>query len=144
MRRGYIDTNMRIMLIAASCKILPLIAGPLMPTAELALACMAIATFMGQVSVGVSTAALMEITPNEMRAQLLAIMLFLVNILGLGLGSTLIAILTDFLFADDNALRYSIALASAIITPCIVLILWRGLKYYRHCALEARDWSDRH
>ena len=112
-----------------------------MPTAQLALACMALATFLGQVSVGVTTAALMEIVPNEMRGQMLAVMLFLVNILGLGVGASLIAAITDFVFADDAALRYSIALASAVIAPMIVVILWRGLRHYRACALEARGWA---
>ena len=84
----------------------------------------------------------MEITPNEMRAQMLAVMLFLVNILGLGFGASLIAAITDFGFGDDAALRYSISLASAVIAPSIVLILWRGLKYYRVCAQEARGWIN--
>ncbi|MBK8991433.1 MAG: MFS transporter [Gammaproteobacteria bacterium] len=139
--RGHVDANMRVMLIAAASKTIPLIIGPLMPTAQLALACMALATFLGQVSVGVTTAALMEIVPNEMRGQMLAVMLFLVNILGLGVGASLIAAITDFVFADDAALRYSIALASAVIAPMIVVILWRGLRHYRACALEARGWA---
>lgn len=138
MRRGYGDANMRVMLLAAVCKTLPLVVGPLMPSAPLALLCMAVATYLGQVSVGVTTAALMEITPNEMRAQMLAVMLFLVNILGLGFGASLIAGITDFVFADDAALRYSIALASAVIAPTIVVILWLGLPHYRRCADQVR------
>lgn len=140
-RKGYADANMRVMLIAAAVKTIPLIIGPLMPTAYLALLCMAIATYLGQVSVGVTTAALIEITPNEMRAQLLSIMLFLVNILGLALGASVIAAVTDFVYGYDDALRYSISLASAVIAPTIVFILWRGLRHYRACAVEARSWA---
>lgn len=140
--RGFVDANMRVMLIAAACKTLPLVVGPLLPTAQQALLCMAIATYLGQVSIGVTTAALMEITPNEMRAQMLAIMLLLVNVLGIGFGATLIAAITDFVFADDYALRYSISLASAVIAPTIVLILWRGLRHYRACAEEATTWAQ--
>lgn len=139
-RQGHADANMRVMLIAALLKAVPLIIGPLMPTAFLALFCMSIATYLGQASVGVTTAAIIEITPNEMRAQLLSIMLFMVNILGLALGATLIAAVTDFIFGYDGALRYSIALCSAIIAPTIVVILWRGLRHYRACAEEARAW----
>lgn len=140
-RKGHADANMRVMLIAALLKTVPLVIGPLMPTAFLALLCMSIATYLGQVSVGVTTAALIEITPNEMRAQLLSIMLFMVNILGLALGASVIAAITDFVFGYDNALRYSISLASAIIAPTIVIILWRGLRHYRSCAEEARSWT---
>lgn len=142
MRRGYADANMRVMLLAAICKTLPLVVGPLMPSASLALLCMAVATYLGQVSVGVTTAALMEITPNEMRAQMLAVMLFLVNILGLGFGASLIAGLTDFVFADDAALRYSIALASAVIAPSIVVILWLGLPHFRRCAEQVHAMQE--
>lgn len=133
-RRGYRDANLRVMWLAAALKAIPLVAGPLMPTAYQALVLMAVATYLGQVSVGVTTAALMEITPNEIRAQMLAVMMLLVNIFGLGLGATLIAAITDFVFSDAQALRYSISLASAVITPCIVLVLWWGMPHFRLAA----------
>ncbi|MDO8863144.1 MFS transporter [Haliea sp. E1-2-M8] len=132
--RGYGDANLRVMWLAAALKALPLVLGPLMPTAYQALLLMAVATYLGQVSVGVTTAALMEITPNEIRAQMLAVMMLLVNICGLGLGATLIATITDFVFGDPQALRYSISLASAAITPCIIVLLWWGMPHFRLAA----------
>ncbi|MFW6092573.1 MAG: MFS transporter [Pseudomonadota bacterium] len=137
-RRGYVDANMRVMLIAASIKLVPVVVGPLMPTATLALITMAIATFLGQVSVGVTTAAIQDITPNQMRAQATAMMLFLVNIVGLGLGATFIAFITDFVFGDDMALRYSIVVSSLIIAPTVITILAFGLKHFRACVYEIR------
>ena len=134
--RGYVDANMRVMLIAVLLKTVPLIIGPLMPTATGALTLMAIATFIGQASVGVSTAAIQDITPNEMRAQSVAAMFLLVNILGIGLGATFIAAITDFVFANDNDLRYSIALASAIVAPAMAATLYWGIKHYRKCIKE--------
>lgn len=136
--RGHIDANMRVMLIAASIKFVPVVIGPLMPTATSALITMGIATFLGQVSVGVTTAAIQDITPNQMRAQATALMLFLVNIIGLGLGATFIAVITDFVFRDDMALRYSIVLSSLIIAPAVIIILLLGLKHFRVCAQEIR------
>src|SRR5690606_33091013 len=84
------------------------------------------------------TAAIQDITPNQMRAQATALMLFLVNIIGLGLGATFIAVITDFVFRDDMALRYSIVLSSLIIAPAVIIILLLGLKHFRVCAQEIR------
>jgi MFS family permease len=134
--RGYLDANLRTMLCAATLKTVPLIVGPLMPTVEGALAVMAVGTFLGQVSVGVSTASVQDITPNQMRGQITALMFFLVTLIGLGFGATFIAILTDFVFKDDNALRYSISLASAIVAPTVCLMFFFGLKHFRANVLE--------
>lgn len=136
--RGYVDANMRVMLIAILLKTAPLIAGPLMPTATGALFMMAAATFIGQASVGVSTAAVQDITPNEMRAQSVAAMFLLVNILGIGLGATFIAAITDFVFGNDNDLRYSISLASLLISPLVAATLYWGIKHYRKCIQDFR------
>lgn len=135
-RKGYVDANMRVMLIAVSIKAVPVIIGPLMPTATLALTTMAIATFLGQVSVGVTTAAIQDITPNRMRAQATSLMLLLVNVVGLGFGATFIALITDFMFQDDMALRYSIVVSSLIIAPLVIIILAYGLKHFRICVEE--------
>lgn len=134
--RGHIDANMRVMLLAVVIKLGPVVVGPLMPTATGALAMMGLATFLGQVSVGVTTAAIQDITPNQMRAQATALMLFLVNIIGLGLGATFIAAITDYVFQDDMALRYSIVVSSLIIGPLVILLLALGLKHFRACAAE--------
>ena len=141
-RRGYIDANLRTMLTAAVLKTGPLIIGPLMPTVEGALTVMAVGTFLGQVSVGVSTASIQDITPNQMRGQITALMFFLVSIIGIGFGATFIAILTDFVFQDDNALRYSISLASAIVAPLVCLMFFFGLKHFRANVLEQPSKKD--
>jgi len=141
-QRGHLDANMRVMLLAASIKLVPVIIGPLMPTATGALFMMGLASFLGQISVGVTTAAVQDITPNPMRAQATALMLFLVNIIGLGMGATFIAVITDFVFGDDQMLRYSIVLSSLIIGPSVVLLLSLGLKHFRVCAAEIRALED--
>ncbi len=54
-------------------------------------------------------AALNELAPNQMRAQLSALFLFAINLIGLGLGATLVALATDYVFTGDGGLRYSLA-----------------------------------
>lgn len=62
-------------------------------------------------------AALQELTPNRMRARLTATFVLSVNLVGAGLGPTLVALFTDYAFADETMLPYSLALAAAITLP---------------------------
>ena len=52
-----------------------------------------------------------------MKAQVSALSLFFANLFGLALGPTIVASLTDFLFGDDMALRYSLALLPLVLCP---------------------------
>lgn len=130
-RRGRTDGNLRIMLVATLLKAVPLVVGPLMPTATLALSFMAVGTLVGQASQGVVLAAIQDVTPNRLRGQVTALTLLAVNLIGLGLGSSMIAAITDFGFKDENALRYAISITGAIMLPIMVLMLMTGMQRYR-------------
>ena len=104
---------MQIVLFATLLKGLPIIIGPLMPNATLALTMMALGTLVGQASQGVMLAALQDVTPNQLRGQVTSVALLFVNLIGMGLGASVIAGITDFGFGDEGALRYSIAITGA-------------------------------
>jgi MFS family permease len=137
-RRGYRDANMRVILLVALLWMAPAIAGPLLPTGELAMLAAVPIVFFLNSYFGVSVAALQLITPNRMRAQISALMLFSTNLFGLALGPSLVAALTDFVFADDQSLRYSLALLPAIVCPLAVFLTAWGLPHYG-TALLAMD-----
>ncbi|WP_176593644.1 MFS transporter [Sphingobium sp. EM0848] len=136
MQGGRADANMRVVLIATLLKGLPIIAAPLMPTAFLSLTMMAIGTLLGQASQGVMLAAIQDVTPNQLRGQVTAISLLCVNLVGTGLGASVIAAITDFGFGNQAALGYSIAIAGAVVLPVIVALLLMVLPHYRR-AVEA-------
>lgn len=135
-QRGHSDANMRIVLTATVLKALPLIIGPLMPTATLALAFMAVGTLIGQASQGVMLTAIQDVTPNQLRGQVTALTLLGVNLIGLGLGASFIAAITDFGFGDEGALRYSIVIAGAVLLPAIVALIMAGMPAYRRALAE--------
>ena len=60
-----------------------------------------------------AVAVLNELAPNQMRGQLSALFLCIINLIGLGLGATLVALGSDYLFPGETGLRYSLA----VITP---------------------------
>ena len=75
--------------------------------------------------------ALQLVTPNRMRAQFTAVLLFLTNLFGLMLGGTLIASFTDFIFGADHMLRYSLSLVAFLTYPVVMIVTFRALPYYR-------------
>lgn len=125
--KGVPDAHLRVMRLSIVLGGPPLLAAVLMPNASLALIMLAIA-FPCMTMHGVGGVALQLITPNEYRARLTALYFFVVNLVGLGFGPMVIALLTDNLFQDDAALRYSIATVAAIALPIAAIILTWGFK----------------
>lgn len=128
--RGRADAHIRTMRLSLLLGGPFLILTPLMPSSALALTLLA-PGFLLITMHGVGSVALQLITPNEYRARITALYFFVVNLIGLGLGPTAIALVTDMVFRDDNALRYSIFLVSAVALPVAALILSLGLAPFR-------------
>jgi MFS family permease len=63
---------------------------------------------------GLAPVALYSITPNQFRGQIAACYLFAVTMIGMTLGSTLIALSTDYLFRDEAAVGSSLALVASV------------------------------
>lgn len=139
--RGYRDTYFRTPIITFALTIVPAVLATLMPTAGLSLFFLVFATFLASFPVAMTIAALQVITPNEMRGQVLAIFFLIANIMGVGLGPTLVAAITDYVYHDEMMVGYSLATATVIIMPIIMLILWAGLKPYRESLTRAEQWN---
>jgi MFS family permease len=129
--RGYSDANVRVCMIALICLTPVGILAPFMSSAIPSMALFYVFIFFAAFPVGCQAAALQEITPNQMRAQVTAIYLFISNMCGIGLGPTFIAFFTDVVFQNDLAVGYSMSISVAIACPIGVLFFWRGLKPYR-------------
>jgi hypothetical protein len=115
---------------------------PLMPSPLAALAMLVPATFGGAVTTAAGASALMMITPNQLRAQTSALYYFVINLLGLTLGASSVAMITNFVFGDDAALRYSMSIVSIVSGTVGIGFLVAHLKLYRARVLEAESWSD--
>ncbi len=129
--RGYSDAPMRVIMAAALLWLLPAALGPLAPSATLAVVAAAPIIFFLNAYFGVGIAGVQLITPNHMRAQVSALMLFSTNLFGLAFGPSAVALLTDFVFGDDLALRYSLLVLPLVVCPLAALLVWRGMAGYR-------------
>ncbi|MCP1642165.1 spinster family MFS transporter [Pseudomonas citronellolis] len=140
-KRGRTDANMRVGLLAA-CLALPLsVTFPLLDDANLVALLMAPTVFCLSMPFGVAPAAIQEIMPNSMRGQASAIYLFVVTLFGLGVGPTAVALVTDFVFHDDMALRYSLLIVTSLALLGGVVLLGMGLKPYRQSREHLQNWS---
>ena len=129
-RRGYRDAHFRVGLTVCVLVLLPALFYPVMPSSKLALILLVPFVFLQSAIYGVAPAALQQVVPNEMRAQISALYLFVVNLVGLGVGPTAVALVTDRAFHDDNMLRYSLLIVSSGAYIISILPWWLGLKPY--------------
>lgn len=140
--RGYMDAYLRAPLISMSLTAVPAILATLMPSATGSFVFLTVSTFLSSFPVAVVIAAIQIITPNQMRGQVVALYFLLANIFGVGLGPTLVAAITDFVYGDEMAVGYSLATTIAIITPFVVVIIMSGLRPYRESLARAAASSQ--
>ena len=69
-----------------------------------------------------------------MRGQVSALYLFFLNLVAVGLGPTFTAAITDFVFRDEAAVGYSIAITCVISGIAAALLLRAGQRPFRELA----------
>ncbi len=128
--------------LGASICLIPLVAtATLVRDATVSLFLLAALNFFSSCWGAPVAAGLQALTPNQMRAQVSALYLFCVNIAGLGLGPVAVGALTDGIFGDPAAVRYSMALIGIVLCPLSVLLLAAGLKAFSAGVRAADEWS---
>lgn len=127
-RKAYRDSEMRASVLLGSVMI-PLTAlAPLAPSRAWAIVMLALAVFSMSSPQGLAPTIIQLFAPNRMRAQVTALFMLIAVLAGFSLGPYFVALLTDSVFGDESALRYSLAIVSAVLTPIGVVSLWYGLK----------------
>ncbi len=139
--KGYTDGNIRAGIVSA-LGLLPLgVLAPLMPSAELSMAAYAVFVFFSSLPFGAAAAALQEITPNQMRGQVSALYLFVINLTGIGIGPTIVASITQYGFGDDAALKYALSITAGVAAVLAAILLTLCLKPYRESVARAKEWA---
>jgi len=129
--RGRQDAMLRVGIIAAAGMTPFAIVAPLVPSATGVLILYCPLMFFSSFGFGAAAAALQLMTPNEMRGQVSAVYLFMINLIGIGLGPFLTGWITDVVFADEQAVGLSIAIVAGCSAPVAALVLASGLRAYR-------------
>ncbi|MBQ75831.1 MAG: MFS transporter [Gammaproteobacteria bacterium] len=129
-RRGFADYPLRIGVIGALLAMIGILGIPWMQQAEFALCFIALASFSVTLPMALFSFALQTVTPGNMRGLVAGLYVVTVNVVGLALGPTLVALSTDYIFADPKAVGYSLALVSGFMAPLAILLLSSGMKPY--------------
>ena len=129
--RGYRDAEMRAAAICGAIMIPIAIVAPLAPERISGLVMLALLSFALSSAQGLPPTILQLIAPNKMRAQFTALFMLVAVLVGFSLGPLFTAMITDYVYGYEEALPYSLAIVSAVLTPIGVAFLVYGLKPYR-------------
>jgi MFS family permease len=139
--RGLKDAKMRAGLFAALVWFPFGILYPLVGEGSWALLLLVPTVFTASMPFGSAPAAIQEMMPNPLRAQASAVYLFVVNLIGLGLGPTVVALFTDYVFAEEQAVRYSLMWVGTLAHLGSGLLLWLGLRPFRRSVELVEQWQ---
>jgi MFS family permease len=140
-RRGHPDATLRVALLGAAAWLPFGALFPLMPTGAWAVALLAPAVFFSSLPFGVAPAAIQEMMPNPMRGQASAFYLFVINLIGLGLGPTAVALVTDYVLHDEGAVHVSLLVVGVLANLAAVGLLAAGLGPYRRSLDYLAAWD---
>jgi len=138
--RGRADATLRVGLMVSLFWLLPGVFMYQVSSANLAVVLMALAQFFTSAPFGVAPAAIQQMMPPAMRGQASAVYLFVVNLIGLGMGPSAVAAVTQYFFGDDNMVRYSLLAVTTLAHAVSMLVLWMGLKPFRESLLYRDRW----
>lgn len=140
-KRGYSDAGIRTVFVVALLWLVPAIAAPLVPSLQLAFLFAVPCIFLLNGYFGVAIAALQLCTPNQMRAQVSALLLLTGNLFGLALGPAIVGLLSDKVFSGEHSLGYALATIGAVFCPLAIVLVYRSLKPYRQLLDKAgKGW----
>jgi MFS family permease len=112
-----------------------------MPTATLGLTMMCIAGFPFHGYVAMGPMAVNAVTPNQIRAQVSAVYLFTVNLIGLGLGPYLVPLISDHVLRDPMQIRWGLLIVVLVAGTIAALLLWRVRPIYRQQVAQTAHWQ---
>jgi hypothetical protein len=114
----------------------------LAPTAGWAVVWLAPACVFAAAPFGIAPAAIQQMMPPAMRGQASAVYLFILNLIGLGLGPTAVAFCTQYVFGRDNAVNYSLLVVAVTASVLSAVLLWSGLKPFLRSLQHLNLWID--
>ena len=141
LRQQRSDGTLRAIVYASIGLILPITVLWLAPSPELAWLGQALMNFGIAASINLASAVLADVTPNELRGKVIALNAMVITLIGLGVGPSLIAMITQYVLQDEMLLRYSLVIYSAIFAPLAALTLYSALPAYGRVVEESASWT---
>ncbi len=141
-RRGCADSKIRVGLLAVLVWLPFGVFLPFAPTGALAFALWIPMTFAAAMPWGAAAAAIQEAVPNQMRGRAAAIFLFVINLVGLGLGPQILPLVTDYVFRDEMQIHLSLLTVTATAEVGAFVLLLLALPRFRRAITYRDRWMD--
>jgi MFS family permease len=129
--RGHRDAPLKVAAAGFGLAGISGVLAPLMPTPYLALGLLGLTLFFGNMPFPCAATSLQLIVPNRARAQISAVYVTFTTLVGLGVGPTVIGIMTDYVFQDPGDIRYSMSVVIGMAAPLMVVMMLLAMKPYR-------------
>jgi MFS family permease len=123
------DGNVRVVVLSTLISVPFGIAGPLMPNPWLAVGCLLLAQMTSIMSAAPENAAVQTVTPNRLRGQMTFLFLFIMNVVGMGLGPMIVGALSQYVFGEQQ-IRLALACMGALMGVPAIYSFWRGMRPY--------------
>ena len=130
-RRGVKSAPIKVSIFLSMLSILPAIAFPWVSSLLVMYFLLSSTILVLTAQIGLAITALQLITPNELRGQVSAIFLMLVNIVGIGFGPALIPWIGSLLEPMSASLNLSVSLLGGLTAVLSVVSLSAGVKAYQ-------------
>jgi MFS family permease len=141
LRLRHANGTLRAILYATLLLILPATVAWLLPTPNLVWLGIALQNFSIASSINLGTSAIADVTPNELRGKVIALYSIMLTLLGLGLGPTIIAVITEYVLHDEKLIRYSLVIFSAVVAPLGAISLRSALRPFQRVVEESAGWT---
>jgi MFS family permease len=134
--RGRRDGNLVVLIVAAVISVAAAIPLFLPPSESVMIGALVVTNLVAAMPFGAAAAAAQEMSPAPMRGQASAILVFILNFIGLGLGPPAVALLTDNVFEDPAKVGLSLLTVTIVGRSLAALITWMGLSGHRRALAE--------
>ncbi len=126
--RGHADYPLRLGAGAAVAIVLSMATLPLQTGGVGALVCIGLASFFVTLPLALMTYVTQTVTRPDMRGVLAGMYVVGTNVIGLGLGPTLVAATTDYVLNDPDKVHISLTIVSVCVAPIAGLLLLSGMR----------------
>ena len=142
-KQGRSDASMRAGMIGAFCLVVPVSLFSVMPNLNLSIILIVASLFFASFPLATSAAAMQLASPPHMRAQVSALFLLISNLIGMAIGTTLIALITDYVFKNDLSVGLSVSIVGGVATLFAGFIIRSGLTVFSEL-LDQQSGLPRH
>ncbi len=130
-KRGVADGPVRVALISAVGIFFFLTPATMISDVRITLCLLAVGMFLESFPMGTSVAALQIIFPNQVRGQVAAVFLFVLNLGGQTMGPFFPGFLNDSVFHNENMIGVSISLTIGAASILMFLVFLASVRPYR-------------